>query len=254
MSATIIAGFLARESYALLFVCDAATTWLYGIIVWRKLPETQPIVSAERAQGPKADLRTVLGDGVFMVFVGLSFVTSVIFLQHNSTLPMDMSSRGITESTYGLVIALNGLLIIVVQPFATHALRRFRRSRVLAFAALVIGAGFGIYALPGSAAWYGFGVAIWTFGEIAMSPTSSAIVADLAPTHARGRYQGVFMMSFGLAGFVAPTAGALILARRGAPTLWVGCFALGAFVALGHLAIAEARLRRLERVRAAASA
>ena len=60
-------------------------------------------------------------------------------------------------------------------------------------AALLIGTGFGMYAIPGTAAWYAAGIAVWTMGEILTSPTSSSIVADLAPTHLRGRYQGVFM-------------------------------------------------------------
>src|SRR5262249_45783886 len=197
-------------------------------------------------------LRDVLVGGVFMSFVALNFFLGLVFQQHATTLPIDMASHGIAESTYGVVIALNGVLIILIQPTATRALQRFRRSRVLAAAALLIGTGFGMYAIPGAAAWYATGVAVWTLGEIATSPTSSSIVADLAPTHLRGRYQGVFIMSWGLAMFVAPTLGTLVLARRGGPTLWTVCLAIGCFVSAGQLAIARARSRRLERVRAAA--
>ncbi len=32
---------------------------------------------------------------------------------------------------------------------------------------------------------------IWTLGEIIYAPVASAYVADIAPEHLRGRYQGV---------------------------------------------------------------
>jgi MFS family permease len=124
---------------------------------------------------------------------------------------------------------------------------------VLAVAALLLGLGFGMYAVPGAAAWYATGVAIWTLGEIAMAPTSSSIVADLAPMALRGRYQGVFQMSWGSAMFVGPALGTVVLQRLGGATLWTACLAIGLVVSAGHLAIAGARSRRLERARAAAA-
>ena len=39
-------------------------------------------------------------------------------------------------------------------------------------------------------------VVIWTFGEIVESPSTSAFVADRAPEHARGRYQGALGMMY----------------------------------------------------------
>jgi MFS family permease len=242
---------LARQSYFLLFAADAATTFIFGLIVLRSVRETWPPRAPTDRAGVSSGLVDVLRDQVFMAFAGLSFLFHLVFLQLGTTLPIDMASHGISESTYGLVISANGILIVLLQPFARAALGRFRRSRVLAAAALLNGIGFGMYASPGSAAWYAAGVVVFTLGEIAAAPTSSSIVADLAPAHLRGRYQGVFIMSWGLATFIAPTVGTLLLARAGAPTLWSACFALGVVVAVGHLAIGKARRRRIEELRAA---
>jgi hypothetical protein len=59
-----------------------------------------------------------------------------------------------------------------------------------------------------------------------------------------------FMVSWGLATFVAPIAGTQLLARAGGPTVWGTCFAIGVAVAVGHLAVANARRRRLEELAA----
>jgi MFS family permease len=248
--APVLAGLLASRSYLWLFAGDAVTTWIYGLIIWRRIPETRPAKAAPR-EGEPGGLSVVLSDGVFMSFVALNFLLGLVFQQHATTLPIDMARHSIAPSTYGVVIALNGVVIIVVQPLATRALARFRRSRVLAAAALLMGFGFGMYAIPGGPPWYAAGVVIWTLGEVATAPSASSIVADLAPPSLRGRYQGVFMMSWGLAMFVGPSAGATLLARRDGATLWTACFVLGALVAAGNLIIADARRRRLEALRAA---
>jgi MFS family permease len=88
-------------------------------------------------------------------------------------------------------------------------------------------------------------VALWTVGEVLAFPVANAIVADLAPVHLRGRYQGAFTMSWGVAFTVSPLVAGEVLSRLGAPALWAGCLAVGLAVAAGHLAIAPARRRRL---------
>jgi MFS family permease len=136
-------------------------------------------------------------------------------------------------------------MVVALQPFAAPSLQRFRRSRILAAAALLTGAGFGVNALGASAWLYAAGIVVWTLGEIVGSPASMAVVADLAPPELRGAYQGAFFLSFAVPTCLAPALGTLVLGRLGARPLWAGCFAVGLVAAVGHLAIAPARRRRL---------
>jgi dipeptide/tripeptide permease len=39
-------------------------------------------------------------------------------------------------------------------------------------------------------------VLIWTLGEIIYAPVASACVADIAPKHLRGRYQGAWVLTW----------------------------------------------------------
>jgi MFS family permease len=106
-----------------------------------------------------------------------------------------------------------------------------------------MGAGFALGAWAGTAAEFAVAVAVWTVGEILVLPVSSAVVADLAPAAARGRYQGAYGMSFALAAALAPLAGTAVLQGAGAATLWLGCLAVGTAVAAGHLALGRAMRR-----------
>lgn len=266
--APVIAGIVAGYSYLALFLADAVTTALYaGLVIW-KVRETRPVVDApaERNEAAAAaqpqswgyvrkvwqrmGFSEVARDGVFLSFVGLVLLLALIFFQHITTLPLEMRAHGISPRTFGFIIAVNGILIVLFQPSVARWVHRYRRSHVLAVAALLTGVGFGVNAWADVAALYVLGVVIWTLGEIAHAPVASALVADLAPTHARGRYQAVFSMAFGSAFFAGPALGSLVMQRFGPNALWLGCLGLGALIAVGHLAVAAPRRRRMALLRA----
>lgn len=240
--AVIVAGIMSSYSYLAIFIADAATTLLYGLIVWLRVPETKPV--RETAAG-QSTTSSVLGDGTLMAFCGLTFLFALIFFQHIAALPVDMRARGVPPVQYGAVLAVNGLLIVLLQPFAARFAGRIESSYVLAAAAVFVGAGFGMNGWIGSAPLYAAAVAVWTLGEILFAPVSTSVVAELAPLDLRGRYQGAFAMSFGLAVFAAPALGAFVLERFGSVSLWAGCFVLGLVIAAANLALGPARRRRL---------
>jgi MFS family permease len=85
-------------------------------------------------------------------------------------------------------------------------------------------------------------------------PSNSAVIAELAPAHLRGRYQSVFSLSFSAAVMIAPVLGGWVIGRFGDPPLWIGCFVLAVIAAAGHLAAGPARDRRMAKLRAAEAA
>jgi hypothetical protein len=76
------------------------------------------------------------------------------------------------------------------------------------------------------------------------APVASAYVVEIAPVHMRGRYQGAWGFTFGLALILAPVIGTAAFAAN--PTgLWLACGALGGVAALLILARPEPLPRRL---------
>jgi MFS family permease len=249
----VIAGFMARVSYLALFAGDAGTTFVYALIVWRRVPETRPADATHERHTTVSGLGAVFGDGVFVVFLALTFLSGLVFQQSWVTLPLDMQRHGISEAWYGGVIALNGVLIVLLQPGAVAIIGRERRTEALTVSAILMGAGFAVNALAGvgapSIVAFTIGVVIWTLGEIAGAPIGSSFVADLAPTALRGRYQGTYSMSWGVASFAGPWIGMLTLGATGSATvLWIACGALGALVAAGHVASAPSRRARMQEI------
>ncbi|MBI1873438.1 MAG: MFS transporter, partial [Acidobacteria bacterium] len=232
--APLLGGLIAARSYRALFAADAATTAMYGVIVWAALPETQPSVAAQGVAARGA-VRAILRDRVFLTVCLLSLAFCIVFFQSFVGLPIDVRAHGISASGFGGLIALNGLLIVLLQPFAGELIRGRSRPRVLALASLLLGAGFGMNAWVGSAPGYAASIAIWTIGEILFAPAATSLVADLAPTRLRGRYQGAFAMAFTSAFAAAPAVGGYVIAHAGAQWLWIDCLAIGLAVAVGFL-------------------
>ncbi|MEV4760715.1 MFS transporter [Micromonospora sp. NPDC049559] len=253
-SAAILAGFAAQANYLLLFVVDAGTTLLTATIIFIKVRETHRVrvrAGKPAAGTPQAGgLRAVLTDRVFLGFVALNIFAALVFLQHISMLPIAMGQDGLSPATYGTVIALNGVLIVVGQLFVPGLIRDRSRSHVLALAALITGIGFGLTALADHAWLYAVTVLIWTLGEMLNSPSNSTLIAELSPAALRGRYQGVFSLSWQVAGFVAPVVGGFVQERFGNTALWVGCGVIGCLLAVAQLLSGPARERRAAALRA----
>ncbi|MCK6546224.1 MFS transporter [Myxococcota bacterium] len=244
--APMIAGVLSSVSFTLLFVADAATTLACAVLFLFRVPETRPARTGGTHHMSFADATAPYRDPLFMAFGAATVVFTTVFMQVMSSVPFDMTSHGISAESYGVVIALNGWMIVFLQPLSLGFVQRFDRMRVMAVAAVITGVGYVLPALGQTVPLYAASVVVWTLGEIAMSPVYPGLVASFSPKALRGTYQGSSQVFHGLAVTIAPIVGTAVLGRWGSATLWVGCLvaalvAAAAFLALRGPAIARAR-------------
>jgi MFS family permease len=243
--AATLAGLAASSDYHLVFLIDAATTIVTATFLLITLRETRPVAAAATSVTKTGGgLGVVFRDRVFLAFAGLNILVAFVFLQHLTTLPIAMSADGISGRQYGYVIALNGVLIVLGQLFIPRLTKGMTSNRMLAVAAVVMGLGFGLTAFATTPLFYAATVLTWTLGEMVNAPASSTTFAALAPADQRGRYQGVFSLSWSIAGFVAPTAGGFLQEHLGNTFLWLLCTGVGVAVAAAQVASGPARERR----------
>ncbi|WUH91780.1 MFS transporter [Streptomyces sp. NBC_00433] len=241
------AGFIAAEGYIWLFLGDAFTTALCALLVYVKAAETMPAAPAAK-DGPRVNvtLVDVMRDRRFMALAGLTFLFAAVMQQASSTLAVDMGQHGLSARQFGLVAAVNGVVIVVLQMPVTRALRGRSSAVLLAAGSLVLAWGIGLTVFATSVAVYALTVVIWTLGEIVHAPASMSVVADLAPAHARGRYQGMFTLAWSAAAFAGPLAGGLTLQYLGRNTVWLGCAVLGTVAGAGYYLLLRPRTAPLQ--------
>jgi len=246
-----LAGLIASVSYTLLFVGDGLTSLAFAWVVWRFVPETRPESRPETVREVLAGLVVPLRDRIFLPFLLLHLALATIFFQFQLTLPLDMAANGISPAGFGLLMAMNGGIIVVLQPLAARWIASRDPAHAMAVGAALIGVGFGMNALHHTVGWYALGIVVWTVGEIAYLPVVSTIPSELAPAALRGRFQGAYSLSWAVAAFAAPALGAWGLERFGASLVWGACLVAGVVVAGGQLLAGPARRRRIEEIRTA---
>jgi MFS family permease len=218
------AGLLADRSFTYLFVGDALTSLVFGILALAALPEGVRTRRGDERRGE--GIRTIARDRAFVFFLVSSILGAFVYFQSNATFPLHVKESGLSNADYGLLISLNGLAIVLLELPFTSITQRYPAIPTLAVGSILVGLGFALNAWAESLAALAFTVLVWTIGEIVYAPVASAYVADIAPVHLRGRYQGAWGLMWGLAFMLGPGLGAAFFAWNG-DAFWLFCGVLG---------------------------
>jgi MFS family permease len=177
-----------------------------------------PAVLAETSPRPRGEIALLLtGALLFAVVQGQLFSTFSIYAK---------AAVGLNEQQIGLLYAVNGLAVVLLQLPAVALISRVSHERALLAGPLLYVIAF--LAMGAATGPIGLGVAVFltTVGEVVIAPAQQATVADLGDPTRMGRAFGVFgtMQMLGVA--LAPLAGGLAYDHLvGQPLLLWGCLA-----------------------------
>jgi MFS family permease len=230
-AATSLGGLLAKHGFIWLFTVDAATTLAFGLLVFARVPESRP----GAAPAARLDYARPYRDVRLLRFLLAQFLVFAVFMQSGTALPLAMRANGIGSDGYGRLIAINGVLIVLLQPLSVRLLAGARRHQVMALGTLLVGVGFGATALDASPWSYAVTIAIWTLGEIIFTPVTPAVIGDLATADLRASYQGAGLLAFGFSTVIGPALGSFVLGTLGARALWLGCLGACSVASAIHL-------------------
>ena len=214
--APLVAGLIADRNYLILFVADALTTAIFGLIVLFGIHETRPAQAHHTAHTRMRErISQLKREPILLIFSLITLFFGIMYTQGYVSLPLDMQSHGLGPHQYGTAIAVNGFLIILITIPVSNMAAKWRRFETMALSAIFLGLGFGFTALATSLPLFVISVAIWTLGEIMSTSVAPAIIADLSPVDLRGLYQGIFGSAWGMAYFLGPLAGGWVYENLG---------------------------------------
>jgi MFS family permease len=254
-----MAGFFIARSPGVVFVGDALTSLLYGVIVLLAIPKSLDSSHRAPADGaaaahvrPPSALRLMAADKALLAVMVTGLVVSFVHHQDMASFPLELTGRGMSADRFGLLISINGLTCMLLELPLAAVTSRMQAWIPMAFGAALTGLGMSAVWVAPSFAALAACVLVWTLGEMCYYPVASAFVADLAPPALQGRYQAAYSFTNSAGLMLAPALGpALFAASRGA--LWALCAALGITAAaciaiLGrarHVRTVEAELQSL---------
>jgi MFS family permease len=205
-----VGGYLATSlSYGWLFGVPALTGGIVSLIIFLFLREP------ERTLSSRAGFRDMLppaGNRAFLVFVAVSLVLFIVMGQMASTLSIFAVDRvGFSKAQYGLLLTLNGLIVIFFQYPMTIALRRLAKFQALILGSLLYMVGYLSFGWITQFEWALGAMAIVTAGEIIHSPVTLSVIGELSPPDQRGRYMGFFGLSETIGIATGPLFGGIFL-------------------------------------------
>jgi len=218
------AGFLADHSFFYLFLGDAITSALYGIIAIVFLPHGLRTDMKDERVGEA--IRLAATNRAFRRLLAATFLLTLVDFQLGSTFALHVQALGFPTRVYGMLTSENGLLIICFELLITTFVQRFRPQPIIALGYFLAGIGFALTGIAHSLPALAATVVVWTFGEMFSSPMVIAYVAQISPEKYRGRYMGLLTASWSFGMLFGPPLGTMVYARNPA-ALWIACALLG---------------------------
>lgn len=220
---------LAGGSYNTAFMIATAANWFFATLILLFARETIPGKAHTTLHEPAdTSYLPVLRD---LRFMAASFVTAIAiipgFIMFSSIAVYTKEAFGLTEDLSSKIIATNAIMIVVTQLFVTRFASRYRILSVLAAGALLYGISTAGMALSTGFWHFWTAMVVLTIGEMLLVPTSTALVANLAPEDMRGRYMGVFNVSFIVGRGIGPTMAGWLYDNVAPQAMWWGAAIAG---------------------------
>ncbi|HMN89674.1 MAG TPA: MFS transporter [Saprospiraceae bacterium] len=220
-----VGGFIAgAHGFKWLFLVDGLTCMSAALFLLFSLKQKQEPANTSNTTPQAAVVTSAYHDRTFLWFALLTTICGVVFMQLFSTLPVFYREGfGLSESQIGALLALNGLMIAILEMPFVYTLERkaMRRLPLIGKGALLIGASF--FMLELSDFWGGvliLSVITVTFGEMLTMPFSNVYALERSTPATRGQYMAVYSGTWSLAHILAPALGMQIAQHWGFNTLW----------------------------------
>jgi MFS family permease len=239
-----VGGFITVTSYALAFYIAFAAEMAFAVLILLSVPETVPAAAPDTPSRREAGYGPVLRDRPFLAFCSVSVLAGMTYSLMMILLPVYAKENfGVPENQYGFIMATNAAMVVLLQYTTTRITSRYSHLPVLAAGSLFYALGVGSVAWGWSFPTFLASMVILTIGEMIMIPTSTALTANLAPADMRGRYMGIFGLTWSVAFGVGPVLGGYLNDTFAPVAIWHGGLVMGLAATLGFLFLARA-LRR----------
>ncbi|MHA1241876.1 MAG: MDR family MFS transporter [Promethearchaeota archaeon] len=221
----ILGGFLATQSYMLLFIADAVSSLITAVIVFIVIPETKP--EKPKDEPEETVIKTIIGykevlkDGVYILFLSVSAIMVIVYMQMNSTLSVFLRDvHGFPLQSFGLLLSMNAFMVVLFQFWIAKRISKYAPMKVIAIGALFYVVGFGMYGFVSAVYLFFIAMIIITIGEMIVTPIQQTVVAKFAPEDKRGRYMAMFGFHWAIPSLFGVLLAGLVMENIGPNWVW----------------------------------
>ncbi|MFX0020878.1 MAG: MDR family MFS transporter [Candidatus Hermodarchaeota archaeon] len=234
----LLGGFLATRSFMLLFILDAVSSLVTAVIVYYVIPETKPQLKEDKSE--ETVMKTLMGykdvlkDWRFVLFLSVSAITVLVYMQMNSTLAVFLRDyHGFPESGFGLLLSMNAAMVVFFQFWITRKTSKYSPMKIMSFGTVFLMVGFAMYGFISEVYLFFIAMAIITVGEMIVYPTGQSSAASFATEDKRGRYMAVYGFQWMIPNMFGTLGAGLIMVHIGPNWVWYLAGILSLFATIG---------------------
>jgi predicted MFS family arabinose efflux permease len=217
-----LGGFLASHNYHLLFWVDGATNICAAFLLLKLLPVVK---HTRREKHALAQTASPYKDKRFIFFMVMTVLFAICFMQLFSMQPLFLKTIWhINEQQIGILMAMNGLMIVAIEMVLVHSLEGKRNHLYfIRLGVFIVGLGFIcmniLQPIFISAI---ISMLLFTIGEMLAMPFMNSYWTSRSQAHNRGGYASLYAASWSIAQVAAPALGSQIAEHAGFHALWWG--------------------------------
>ncbi|NNV54185.1 MDR family MFS transporter [Limnovirga soli] len=219
-----IGGFLASINYHLLFWVDGCTNIAAALLLVRLLPYVKS-GSKHSTQKHNMVKQSAYKDKIYLAFIALTVLFAACFFQLFTILPVMYKTQWhLSEQFIGLLMALNGLIIVAIEMVLVFTLEGKKPlTTYIRTGVLLIGAGYALLNIFPISGWAAIAcISIMTIGEILSMPFMNSFWIKRTTESNRGQYAAMYTIAWSIAQITGPTGGSFIADKYSFTTLcWV---------------------------------
>jgi MFS family permease len=223
----VVGGLLAMFDFSLLFYVNGFSTftaWVF-LVLAKFEPHSSSKLEKDETIKPDQSIsqkpNSILKDKNILLFYVALVPVMIVFFQHIGAFPLYLVHElKHTEVIFGLLMAVNTVLIIFIEVPLNNAMSNWSDKKSLVLGSILCGLGYGAMLISPELWWIIITIVIWTFGEMIFFPASASYISIVSDESRRGEYMGYFQMTFSFSFMMGPWIGTLLFENYGAGSVW----------------------------------
>jgi len=244
-----LGGFLAAINYHLLFWVDGCTNIAAALLLLKLMPRSL-VVKTIKKRDKSVITTSAYNDYVYLIFIALAMLFGMCFFQFFTMQPVFYQVKWHFGIRFiGFLMALNGILIVVIEMVMIHNLEG-RRNGLIFISTGILMLGFSFVLLnivPPSAIAAILIVVLITFSEMLSMPFMNAFWISRTTAYNRGEYAALYTMSWSAAQVIAPYFGGRIIFYWGFNSLWWILAIISFITSMGYMLLYRVNYHRKQK-------
>lgn len=234
----MLAGFLFENHLNLAFLINGISIALSTVLVFFKIKDVHREKEEEGSGSDyEADLDSKVSafsfirtSRVVLLFIMASALANGVYAMYGYLMPLDMGATYAERGSvlFGSMSSVNCIVVVTCTALITRIFRKVRECGKMLIGESLILTGYLLFLLFIRRPWMCFvAIAVFTFGEIFNTLSSSPFLTRRIPASHRGRILAVMNVVCGLSSSVIQLVAGWVYDKAGSPIAWTTVIGIG---------------------------